>query len=102
MSKPLNWATGALTGGNPAGFPDYKPLNPWGRGFPKELFRPKPKPELYQIFIEIPGAPDAERLLPVGPKGPEDLLKPLCRAIEEQIARGRETEWANPHIVRLL
>lgn len=85
-----------VSGGTPAGFPDYKPLNPWGRPMPK--YKPPEKPERYQIFVET----KTRDLLAIGPKAPEDFLRPLCRAIEEQIARGNEKDWSNPHIVRLL
>ena len=94
MTKPLlNIGYGS---GDPAGFPGYKPLNPWGRPMPK--YAPKPKLERYQVFVELPD----HGLLGVGPKGPEDFLRPFCRSIEEQIALGKERHWRNPHIVRLL
>jgi len=82
--------------GDPAGFPGYRPLNPWGRPMPK-ADRPPPPPR-YQLFVELPD----KRVIPVGPKASDDFLKPLCAAIEQGIALGTERVWRNPHIVRLL
>lgn len=88
-----------ISGGNPAGFPDYKPLNPWGRAMPRPKARPKP--EFYQVVVETAGR-DGKEMLPVGPRASREFCQPLCTAIESEIAAGRETTWKNPCIVRVL
>lgn len=83
--------------GDPAGFPGYRPLNPWGRPMPKS--KPKPPPPDRQVFVTTRD----NRIIPIGPKVSDDaILQPLVRRIEEAIAAGLERDWRDPHIVKLL
>lgn len=97
MKASINIGHGS---GDPAGFPNFKPLNPWGRPMPKA----PPKPELpsHQLFVEQFNPWGVKEIVALGPKASEDFLLPLKGAIEEQIALGNEKHFRNPHIVRLL
>ncbi|HEX5320432.1 MAG TPA: hypothetical protein VFW46_14815 [Stellaceae bacterium] len=90
------------SGGNPAGMPDFRPLNPWGRAMPKPTRLPPPP--RYQVFVEAfdPISATGRKLIPIGPKGDDQFVRPLCEAIEQAIASGQEKTWRNPHVVRLI
>lgn len=85
-----------VSGGSPAGFPDFVPLNPWGRGMPKVA--PRDKPAVFQLVVR--DLHNGGRELRVGPKcGVPDVPEALCIAIKEQIGLGRETRWADPQVI---
>jgi hypothetical protein len=95
MAKP--WLNIGFGTGNPAGAPDFKPMNPWGRPMPKP--ERQPRPELHQVHVK-----DAKtaRIIPVGPKTERENAEMLCIAIGQQIALGAERQWREPHVVRLI
>jgi hypothetical protein len=86
--------------GNPSGFPDFRPMNPWGRAMPKPS-RPMPHPEregrpgnmrLYQIWAD-----DVHfgYRVPVGPKVAKEILEPGFEQLCRNIIDGTETRWKN-------
>lgn len=99
MAEPLRPSI-RISGGNPAGFPDYRPLNPWGRAMPKS--KKKPKPDFYQVVVETSSRDGTKHMLPVSPRASREFCMPLCSAIETEIAAGRERTWKNPCIVKVL
>jgi hypothetical protein len=85
-----------VEGGNPAGFPDFVPLNPWGRAMPKPA--QPPRPPVSQVVVR--DMRDGGKELRVGPKwcGVEGAAM-LCQTIEQEIAAGREKRWRDPVVV---
>lgn len=81
-----------ISGGNPAGMPDYKPLNPWGRAMPKPVRAPRAP--LYQLIVRRKGVQ-----MPYSPKLHREFLEPLLEAINTAIRLGVEKEMTDPHIV---
>lgn len=90
------------SGGNPAGFADFRPMNPNGRAMPKTT-RPMPsvregKPpeaDLFQIWAETAkGTP-----VRLGPKAPKDFLEPLLVVMNAMSATGRADWCVNPHLL---
>ncbi len=82
--------------GNPVSTPNFRPLNPWGRGFPK---RPEPMDKstwCVSVFDRNLGT----RVM-AGVVGPRDGPQMLCDAIKQQIELGRERNWADPQVVRV-
>lgn len=86
-----------ISGGNPAGAPDFRPLNPWGRGFPKRP--PRPDMSLWVCNVEVRAT---KQRLDVGIVGPRDAAQMLCDAINDQIDRGKERDWGDPQVVRVI
>jgi hypothetical protein len=85
-----------VSGGNPAGFPDFVPLNPWGRGMPKAA--PRSKPAVFQLVVR--DLRNGGRELRVGPKcETAEIAEALCMAIKQQIELGREKRWADPQVI---
>lgn len=84
--------------GQPAGFEDFVPLNPWGRGFPKELLNKPPRPPLYQVFVR-----DAKigKEIPVGPKAPKENAEMWCLEIKRLVASGAEKQWFDPIVLEV-
>ncbi len=79
--------------GNPAGF---KPLNPWGRGFPKP---PRPiqdeRTPMYQLQVDW-----GPRLgVPIGPIMVKQAVEDFCEVVNKMIILGKEREWTNPRVV---
>ncbi len=82
-------------GGTPAGFPDFVPLNPWGRAMPAPA-RP-PRPPIFQVVVR--DRREGNKEVRVGPKWPEECAEMLCMAIEQEIAAGREKRWSDPIVI---
>jgi hypothetical protein len=86
--------------GQPAGLPDdWEPLNPWGRGFPKELLNKPPRPPLYQVIVR--DARNGNKELRIGPKGPKENAEMLCFEISRMIASGAEKQWFDPIVLEV-
>lgn len=82
--------------GNPVGAPDFNPINKWGR-------RPKRPPRVDHAFFCVSVEELAtKKRLSVGFVGPFDGAKMLRDAIQHQIELGRERNWADPQVVRIL
>lgn len=88
--------------GNPNGFPDFKPINPWGRMPERKRLMPHPNqfiaPEvdLYQMWAddrENQGKPVA-----LFPRMPRDVLLNLLEVVNAQISLGNEKRFANPRL----
>ena len=85
-----------ISGGNPAGVPNFKPINAWGRK-PK---RPPPVDRtMWCVSVENRGKKQREL---VGLQGPWGGAQMLCDAIRKQIELGKERQWADPQVVRVL
>lgn len=94
QSAPLKPSV-RVSGGTPNGFPDFVPLNPWGRPMPKPA--QPPRPPVSQVVVR--DLRDGGKELRVGPKWPAECAAMLCQAIEREIAAGREKRWADPVVV---
>ncbi len=84
--------------GDPAGFPGYKPVNPWGRAMPKpkRAYRQKPiREELFQVVMEYRDG----RREPLGPAANQDFIGTLAEGINAQIALGKGGEYGVAHVV---
>jgi hypothetical protein len=93
MSEPLKPLIEVGFGtGTPAGFPDYRPLNPWGRPMPRT--GRKPRPQLWQIVLRRHG-----KEVPFGPKMPKEVLEPFFKTVELGIRTGQHPELSSPHMV---
>ena len=79
--------------GQPAGLPDFKPMNPWGQRMPAPV-RP-PRPTLYQIVVTRAGHGEIR----LGPKMERQFIDALFATIEGAIRSGAEKEISDPHIV---
>lgn len=87
------------SGGTPAGFPDFRPINKLPEHELRALARRAVRPVLYQVWVEDLAA---RATIPVGPKCAQNTASALAFAIAEQVALGRERLWANPHLVPCL
>lgn len=96
MGEIYKTETSRAKGGTPAGYPDFVPLNPWGRGFPKP---PRPiKRDVFQVVVR--DRRDGNKELRVGPRWEgREHAEMLCLAIAEQIALGAERRWVDPVVV---
>ena len=84
-----------ITGGNPAGMPDFRPMNPHGRPMPKA--KPKLAQErLYQVVAERTSDGQLVRL---GPMIGKEVAEHCCEALSRNIIRGLEKDYANPTVV---
>lgn len=82
--------------GNPVGAPDYRPLNPWGRGFPK---RP-PKPDMSLWVCNVLDRQTGQRVN-IGLCGPRDGAQMLADAVRKA-NEGNGRPWAaDPQVVRV-
>ena len=84
--------------GSPAGFPGYKPLNPWGRAMPKpkRAYRQKPiHEELFQLVMEYRDG----RREALGPAANKDFIGNLAECINAQISLGKGGEYGLAHVV---
>lgn len=86
-----------FSGGTPAGMPDFVPLNPWGRGFPKELLNRPPRPVLCQVIVR--DRKNGNKELRVGPKMAKEFAEMLRFTIEQQVRNGAERQWFDPVVV---
>lgn len=87
-----------VSGGTPAGFPDFVPLNPWGRAMPKVAAREKPA--VWQLVVR--DLRDGGKELRVGPKTDAEskwVIEMLAETIRQQVALGREKRWRDPVLV---
>jgi hypothetical protein len=84
-----------VSGGNPAGFPDFVPLNPWGRAMPVPAARVKPP--VSQVVVR--DMRHGGRETRVGPKCAKQWAEMWCQAIRQAIANGSETRWRDPQVV---
>lgn len=73
--------------GTPAGFSNFRPINPWGRSMPKPS-RPV-REDLYQCVVK--DWLGAEKV--VGPKMSREATERFVMAINGEVALGREKEW---------
>ncbi|TAL03705.1 MAG: hypothetical protein EPO08_03440 [Rhodospirillaceae bacterium] len=81
-------------GGQPAGLPDFKPMNPWGRAMPAPARAPRPP--LYQLVVTRAGRGQT----PIGPKMQRQYVDALFDVVDGAIRSGAEKEFSDPHIVR--
>lgn len=88
-SGVLGFGSGEL-----ASTPGYRPLNPWGRAFPKHLRDKQPRPALWQLVVMRNGK--EERM---GPKMPKEGVEALLDVIEKSIRCGAEKEYTAAHMV---
>ncbi len=85
-----------ISGGNPAGAPDFNPINKWGRT-PRR--QPRPDTSMWVVSVEDRGTRERLCVGLVGPRGGADMLRD---AIRKQIDLGKERRWADPQVVRVL
>ncbi len=85
-----------ITGGNPAGMPDFNPINKWDR-MPKR--RPQPDISMWVVSVE---ERDTRRRIAVGLVGPRGGADMLCDAIRKQIELGNEKRWGDPQVIPVL
>lgn len=85
-----------VSGGNPNGIPDFKPLNPWGRPMPTP--ERAPRPPLYQVHVTDKRD---NREKPVGPRMQEEFAEMFRLTIQNQISLGAERRWIEPHLVMI-
>jgi hypothetical protein len=85
--------------GNPAGCPDFKPENPWGRPMPRYDQQYLPPPPLHQVFAHDKRV---GKIIPVSPKMAKEYCDAICIAIGGKIASGDWKHWSNPHVVKLM
>ena len=88
------WVRVSYGSGNPAGAPDFKPLNPWGRSMPKA---PPPPEPLHQVFVMDP----LKGAIPVGPKMGKQFCDAIADVIRQNILNGMEHRWSDPVVVRV-
>lgn len=86
-----------VSGGTPAGFPDFVPMNPWGRAMPK--IAPRIKPPVHQVVVRDMAHGGVETR--IGPKCDLECAEMLCMTIKQQIALGREKVWRDPVVITL-
>lgn len=86
---------GSFSGGNPAGMPDFKPLNRSSPEQFRQLLARAVRPPLFQVWVDAAG----RGTIPVGPKCPQGVAESFASAIRAQIALGRERTWNNPAVV---
>lgn len=93
--KPPRALLRGLTGGHPAGWEDFVPLNPWGRPMPRS---PRKRPQLYQLFVR--DRLHGNRETPVGPKMQDrGAVEMACLALSQSIHAGAEKRWMDPVVV---
>jgi hypothetical protein len=80
--------------GNPAGVPEFRPMNPWGRPMPAP--ERAPRPPLWQVHVK--DAHDRKEKA-VGPRMQKEFAEMFCLAISNQIHLGAERRWSEPHLV---
>lgn len=85
-----------ISGGTPNGFPDFNPINPWGRRPPTRSYVSVADRKLCQIIVMWAG-----KRVPIGPRAPRDFCERLLVAINGHIATGQETVWSEPEIVEV-
>ena len=73
--------------GTPAGIPDFKPVNPYGRPMPK-VERPV-REDLYQCVVK--DWLGAETI--IGPRMGQTAVERLVMAINARVASGEEKDW---------
>jgi hypothetical protein len=96
-STPLK-PSARVSGGQPNGFPDFKPINKLPDHEIRELLKKTLKPALYQVRVD-----DRKKgNIAVGPKGPVHIIEPFANAISTQIQLGREKDWANPIVTLVI
>lgn len=89
--------------GNPAGRPDFRPVNPWGRPMPKVPEEPR-RHALYQVHVKDKrrGSPTCGRTIAIGPKMAKEFAEMFSLTIANQIALGAERDWESPHLVMMI
>lgn len=80
--------------GQPAGIPDFKPVNPWGRAMPKPP-RP-PREALYQLVVTRAGRGQIR----FGPQAGKAFIDEFAAAVRSAILLGVEKELSDPHVVK--
>ena len=82
--------------GNPVATPDFKPLNPWGRGFPK-----RPPPQDMTLWVCNVEDRDSGRRVNIGLVGPKAGAEMLADTVRKMNETGKC--WAaDPQVVRVL
>lgn len=84
--------------GQPVGFPDYKPINAWGR-MPKPVARAQHHLDdspRYQLEVTADGKPER-----VGPKAGYQFVESLFVTVNAMLLSGEEKVWSSPRIVRV-
>lgn len=89
MAKPAL----SITGGNPAGVPDYRPINLLSHDEIVESLLP-PRETLYQVWVDWRGRGQVA----VGPRCSIQTASAFAEAIKTQIGLGRERTWREPSI----
>lgn len=86
-----------VSGGTPAGFPDFVPLNPWGRPMPKP--EREPRPALFQVVVRDKKRGNKETR--VGPQVAKEIAEMFCATIVQQIKSGAERQWTDPIVLQM-
>lgn len=94
MTEPLRPTLNLGYGsGDPVGIPNYRPMNPWGRGMPKPVRQPRPA--LWQIMAMVDG-----KRTPLGPMMQKEFAESLLTELNKaSIATGGKVWWAEPELV---
>lgn len=82
--------------GMPAGIPDFRPINPYGRAMPKPT-RPyrAEKHALYQVEIDLRGGGTRR----VGPRWAEEMAGSLAETINKALALKPMDDWGRARVV---
>lgn len=83
---------GSIIGGNPNGFPDYKPFNKLPRDEQNAELNKILRPILYQVFVEERKTGNS---LAVFPRVSQQTAEALASTINLHIALGKEKLWSN-------
>jgi hypothetical protein len=88
-----------LSGGQPSGFPDYKPINKLPRDEQRALLNKVMRPTLYQVLVEERSTGNS---IAVSPKCSQQTALALAETINLHVALGRERLWANATVSLVL
>lgn len=94
MSQQFKRSAKSLTGGNPAGLPDFRPINKLPRAEVNEILARQVRPILYQVHVEERSTGND---IPIGPKCPQSAAHALAEAINVQVLLGKEKTWTNAY-----
>src|SRR6266576_3064462 len=83
--------------GMPAGIPDFRPLNPYGRAMPKPT-RPyrRLRPALYQVEVDLRGG-GTKRLGPMWER--EEMAGSLAETINKALIIRPMDDWGRARVV---
>lgn len=88
------YSTVPVTGGNPNGVPNYRPINKLPEAELKALANKIVRPSLYQVWVDDKGGAS----LAVGPRVSQNVASRLAEAININVLRGVEKTWSNARV----